>query len=290
MKLHTQKKFRGFTLIELLVVIAIIAILAAMLLPALSQAKLKAQQAACISNEKQLALAWVMYASDNRDYLVNMNLQDGPATFQINQPMPGTKPWRYQTPPVAPPIPPGSTQQDAYKIKFRAGVRQGALAEFLKNEDVIHCPGDTRATKPVGTGATTTGWFAWASLSGIGTLNGENAQVYKTSEISHSSDRMLWIEENDPRGENLGSWIMNGGTPSGFTDAYAIDSPAAFHGNSSTFNFADGHVQARKWLDPAMIAYAKSMWDGKYGAAPTYAQAPHDILFLAERYTTTKNK
>jgi prepilin-type N-terminal cleavage/methylation domain-containing protein/prepilin-type processing-associated H-X9-DG protein len=281
MKPHYSKKFGAFTLIELLVVIAIIAILAAMLLPALARAKLKATQASCISNDKQMAYAWMMYCDDNRDFVVNFNLVNGPK---------GDKPWRYQIPPVPPTIPPGTSQQEAYKITFRAGVKQGALGDYLINSDVIHCPGDSRASKPVGTGATTSGWFAWASYSGIGTLNGEYPELYKRNEIMHPSERMLWIEENDPRGENLGSWIMNGGTPSGFTDASIIDSPAAFHGNSSTYNFADGHVESRKWRDSAVLQMALSMNSGKYSGQPAYAAAPNDIRYLAERYVTAKNR
>jgi prepilin-type N-terminal cleavage/methylation domain-containing protein len=73
-KMKTKSSFRkGFTLIELLVVIAIIAILAAMLLPALAKAKAKAKTTACVSNNKQIALAFMMYADDNNDYLPSLN-------------------------------------------------------------------------------------------------------------------------------------------------------------------------------------------------------------------------
>ena len=83
---------------------------------------------------------------------------------------------------------------------------------------------------------------------------------------------------------------MNGGTPPGFIDATIIDSQAAFHGTSSTFNFADGHVEAHKWLDSVMIKYAKSMDSNKYSNTPNYGSAPNDTLFLAKRYVTALNK
>jgi prepilin-type N-terminal cleavage/methylation domain-containing protein len=288
-KLPSSRKHRqlargpaAFTLIELLVVIAIIAILAALLLPALTAAKQKGKAATCRSNLKQLAYGWVMYCDDNRDLVVNFDLQDGPAPNL-------DKPWRYKSPPVPAPIPPGTSAQEQYLLNFRAGVRQGALGPYLINPDVIHCPGDRRATCPVGTGASGTGWFAWGSYSGIGTLNGEHPQLYKRTELHHPSEMLLWVEENDPRGENLGSWIMNAGTPPNFTDASVIDSPAAFHVNSSTFNYADGHVSSRKWLDPALIAYAASMDTGKYSSRPSAAQTPRDAPWLARGYATTQN-
>jgi prepilin-type N-terminal cleavage/methylation domain-containing protein len=268
---------KGFTLIELLVVIAIIAILAGMLLPALSRAKLKATGAFCINNQKQLALAWIMYSSDNNDLLVNF-LQDKNAT--------GDTPWRYGTAPKPPAnlIPAGTSAEKRIELTVQEGYRQGALFTYAPAPNIIHCPGDVRIKLKAGRG------YTYPSLSGVGTLNGEAPQLYKQTTITSPSSRYVWVEENDPRGENIGSWLLNQGAPTkDYAGSSLIDSTANFHGNASTFNYADGHADTRKWLDQVMIKYSGSMDQNKFSSSPTDKTAPRDVRWLAERYPSKLN-
>jgi prepilin-type N-terminal cleavage/methylation domain-containing protein/prepilin-type processing-associated H-X9-DG protein len=269
---------RGFTLIELLVVIAIIAILAGMLLPALSRAKLKATGAACISNQKQMILGWLMYSSDHADRLVNFLQRRNDANEM---------PWRFDPPPVMPVFPAGTSAERKIQMVIEQGYRQGALFRYAPSPGILHCPGDTRIKLKAGRG------YTYVSLSGVGTLNGEadaSQRLYKQSAFVTPSERFVWIEENDPRGENLGSWIMNQGNPAtDFKGAGLIDSTAVFHGNASTFNFADGHAESRKWVDPVMIKYSASMDPNKFGSAPNDTKAPNDIRWLARRYPSKIN-
>jgi prepilin-type N-terminal cleavage/methylation domain-containing protein/prepilin-type processing-associated H-X9-DG protein len=281
-------KSQAFTLIELLVVIAIIAILAALLLPALAKAKMKAQEATCLSNQRQLALAWEMYADDNQGYIIN---------FDTSTNLIKGLPWRFATPKPPPSIPANEIGTSAADILIlQQGYKQGGLYQYAPNVNVLHCPADLRAKSPYPGTANPPGTFAWGSYSGSGSMNGTpnaglNTSIKKQVQLLHPSERYLWIEENDPRGENEGSWVLgNAGTPPTFSDATFEDSVASWHGNTSTFNFADGHAESHKWLDAATIAYALNMNPNKYFVAPpSFAQCPHDLYWLANGYASIQN-
>jgi prepilin-type processing-associated H-X9-DG protein len=255
-------------------VIAIIAILAAMLLPALSRAKLKGMQALCLSNQRQLVLGWRMYMDDNGDKM--MFLEES-TTKGI--------PWRYNVPPVLPPANPDIT---AYMISYEvAGYNQGTMVKYAPNANVIHCPGDLRSSRtPLNTDPATS-QFSYGSYSGVDGLNGNGFYggiIDKGSELRHPSNMILFVEENDPRGENLGTWLFKA-APAPFPASFG-DSPAVFHGSSSTFSWCDGHATARKWVDSATIQYAASMNINKYANPPTAAQTPNDGPFVNLAFAT----
>ncbi|HEY1790663.1 MAG TPA: prepilin-type N-terminal cleavage/methylation domain-containing protein [Verrucomicrobiae bacterium] len=252
---------RAFTLIELLVVIAIIAILAAMLLPVLQSAKRRAYVATCLDNQKELAAGWLMYADDHNGALIGMSdviKSDWRiglnASFQIPNPYPLKQHW-----------PTTVTGQVAINNWFiREGWVEGPLYQYASNPNLIHCPGDTRDLLGVSdfdsySGvmglSTNTTKFSW----GVTTIDNLSA-------IRHTSDRIVYVEESDTRGDNLQQWEFEYDTSvsglSGVPNTPIVpsfgDKVAAFHGDSSTFNFADGHAENRRWLDPDVIAFANS--------------------------------
>lgn len=292
---RTAHHSAGFTLIELLVVIAIIAILAALLLPTLTSAKKRATRATCLSNQKQLATAWLMYVSDNGGMVVGFSTLSG-----ANPPN-----WRVEADQVAGPVPTTMAGEDAYKWLFQQGYKNGPLFQYAANPDIMHCPGDIRVLS---------GHFCWDSYSGAGgfvggdsSLDNHLGKIKKDSQLMHASDRFLWVEEcgsQSPAGqaylENQHAWDMHPGDPSGppspFFTASWVDSPAAFHGANSTFSFADGHAESHKWLNKLVIDFANSLSPSKYyniggGASPgALANADKvDLYYVASHFATDIN-
>src|ERR1017187_7028646 len=118
---------RGFTLIELLVVIAIIAILAALLLPALARAKQKVQRIQCINNEKQLATTWMLYATDNADWLPSNGYND------VEPPDPKLKLWVQGC---------MAYDEDRTNTAYLLDSNYAQFASYLQTTKVYLCPSD----------------------------------------------------------------------------------------------------------------------------------------------------
>jgi len=235
---------RGFTLIELLVVIAIIAILAAMLLPALAKAKLKATMASCLSNQRQLGLAFNMFSTDNLEQILPYSTTVGATSVTFNGG--GIYP--------ASAIPAGTSVATAEQLTKDQLKKDSLLYPYANSAGVFHCPGDLRYRRlQVGSG------WAYVSYSKANGMNGGSwgGQVVftKTTDIKLPVKSFVFIEEADPRGYNQGTWVM---------DNYRwVDPFAIFHGVLSTFSFADGHSETHKWRDTATIKAATDAANGQ---------------------------
>jgi prepilin-type N-terminal cleavage/methylation domain-containing protein/prepilin-type processing-associated H-X9-DG protein len=275
-------KSSGFTLIELLVVIAITAILAAMLLPALSRAKVKAQATGCLSNSKQLQMCWQLYATDNNDLIVP-NTQD-----LVPNPQEPVSSWvdlqlHFNALP-------GATNVNL--------VTRGSLFPYNRSPKIYICPGqhgvyDANQGTELSLPPVRSFSISW-QMGGVYILSGNPKDTppnAKTAQINRPgpAQAFVFMDESDCTiGVYGGFWLtsidgipaINGGRPPANVSSWSWNYPAFRHGGTASVSFADGHSELHKWLDPDP---SKIQPGGHY--APFDERKPsQDLQWVANRF------
>jgi len=238
---------QGFTLIELLVVIAIIAILMAILMPALNIAREQARGISCSSNQKTLALGYIMYADDN-----DGSICGGWATSSIVN---GVPPW--VMPPLENssgsivPMPSGPvTLQQRHN-----GLMEGALYKYIKDVRAYHCPGDNRINRGTSLGMGLE-YMIYRSYSLTDYMRATQPNdPKKLFSFTNQAIKMLFVEEiydGSAGNYNHDGWSYEPRSGSMW------DPLGIFHSNACTFSFMDGHAERKKWDDQRTVIYCMS--------------------------------
>lgn len=220
----------AFTLIELLVVISIIALLLAILLPALGAAMEAGRRASCLSNIRQMNVAWQAYPVDNKGVLVDPS-NDGPTHWIV---APG-RPGRDGTP-VA-------TVQE--------GFENGAFWDLIQSTDGYKCPDDDSGYETSSYNVSVVLGFEHNQFQ-----QGQGVTFFgKVDQIVETTEMFVSTEELDPRGDALGgAMVVSKFSYGAYTQA---DWFAPYHGDGVNRSFVDGHADFRRFEDPT----SKDLWD-----------------------------
>jgi prepilin-type N-terminal cleavage/methylation domain-containing protein len=239
-----MNKHRGFTLIELLVVIAVIAILMAILLPALGRAKEQAKRAVCLNDLKQLQMGWNMYADEHQDRLAcaDISFSHGVACSEVRCAHYGMGwfEWPHDWQPTcsiladfAGPVYWDSTKiASATEDDWKHCISDGSIWKYLKNYKVYKCPVSPRDTYVSYTIAHSMNCYEGSF--------GPGKEIRLRSQIKRTAERMVFADKG---------YSDNGayGVQSDKEEFY--DPPPKLHGYGQPTSFADGHCEYHKWVD-----------------------------------------
>lgn len=245
----------GFTLIELLVVIAIIAILAALLLPALSRAKVKAQAIQCLSCHRQLGLAWIMYAGDNKDYCC-LNAEGSVGATFPNWALG----WEDFTA--------NNTQNTNVDM-----LKQGLLWPYSQGLGIYKCPADNYSCVEGGARlprlrSNSMNAFVTGGANNADTAVYKNSYRYyiKLSDIKDPAPVNLWVVTDEHPDSINDGWLVVDPTT---TTSWGRDLPGSYHNRANSLTFADGHSELHKWLEATTSAPVTQIMHGGYpGTSP----------------------
>lgn len=270
---------RAFTLIELLVVIAIIAILAALLLPALSTAKQQALGTQCLSNLRQLTIGWISYSGDNHEFLVVNGDEDyEPTILNLT---------------VNPQWCPG--REDELAESTNLFIKAGLLYPYVQSPGVYKCPADgtgvlnnwvqtsTAKTRSI----SMNGWLSPApvSVKDLGPTNGCMI-YYKSSDLTLPGSSKLWLlMDENPWSINDAFMVINP------EDTTWVDHPASYHDHANGISFCDGHAEIHKWNDPLVynlnLQTAQAEANGGSSPAPANPTDLHWMQSVSTYFTGT---